>query len=96
MLSFPLMTYSKGKPDIQPGDFDPDSKRVPMGDIMVSVEKALEQADRFGHSFERELAFLSVHGMLHLLGYDHESPEEEKDMIQRQEEVLEELGLPRA
>jgi probable rRNA maturation factor len=95
VLSFPLMTYSKKNPDIRPGDLDPDTKRVPLGDIMISVEKALEQAESYGHSPERELAFLAVHGMLHLLGYDHETPEEEKDMFQRQEEVLRELGLAR-
>lgn len=95
VLSFPLLEYIDGKPDIQPGDIDPRTKRVALGDIVISVEKAMEQAESYGHSFEREIAFLAVHGMLHLLGYDHEKPEEEKDMFLRQEAVLKELGLPR-
>ncbi|SHJ50851.1 rRNA maturation RNase YbeY [Thermoclostridium caenicola] len=95
VLSFPLLDFSGGVLDIQPGDIDPHTKRVALGDIIISVEKAQEQADAYGHSFEREIAFLAVHGMLHLLGYDHEQPDEEKDMIQRQERVLQELNLPR-
>jgi len=95
VLSFPLLDFSGGVPDIQPGDIDPHTKMVALGDIIISVEKAQEQADAYGHSFEREIAFLAVHGMLHLLGYDHEQPDEEKDMIQRQERVLQELNLPR-
>ncbi|NLW01846.1 MAG: rRNA maturation RNase YbeY [Clostridiaceae bacterium] len=95
VLSFPLLDYNHGVLDIQPGDLDPYTNRVELGDIIISVEKAQEQAVSYGHSLERELAFLAVHGMLHLLGYDHEEPDEEQDMIQRQERVLEELGLAR-
>ncbi|HPU45401.1 MAG: rRNA maturation RNase YbeY [Clostridiaceae bacterium] len=95
VLSFPLIEYNDGVPDIQPGDIDPDTNRVALGDIFISVEKAREQAASYGHSFEREIVFLAVHGMLHLLGYDHEKPDEEKDMIRRQEKVLGELGLTR-
>lgn len=95
VLSFPLLTYNEGVPDIQPGDLDPHTKRVALGDIVISVEKAQEQADSYGHSFEREITFLAVHGMLHLLGYDHERPDEEKDMFQRQERVLQALQLTR-
>jgi len=95
VLSFPLLDSSGGVPEIQPGDIDPFTGRVALGDIFISVEKAREQAAVFGHSFEREIAFLAVHGMLHLLGYDHEKPGEEEDMIRRQEKVLKELGLTR-
>ena len=60
-----------------------------LGDVFISVEKAVEQAREYGHSLEREVAFLFVHGILHLLGYDHESPDEEKTMTARQNVILE-------
>ncbi len=69
---------------------------IPLGDIMISAEKAVSQAEEFGHSKEREFAFLTVHSMLHLLGYDHERGEaEEKEMFQKQEEILSLLGITR-
>lgn len=95
VLSFPLLDFKDGEPDIRPEDLDPYTNRAALGDIIISVERAREQANSYGHSFEREITFLAVHGMLHLLGYDHEQPHEEKDMVQRQERVLEELGLTR-
>jgi probable rRNA maturation factor len=65
-----------------------------MGDIVISAETAARQADEYGHSFERELAFLTVHGVLHLLGLDHEaSPRDEKIMEEIQDKILSELGL---
>ena len=67
-----------------------------LGDIVISLEKAREQANEYGHSFEREVAFLTVHSMLHLLGYDHEiSEEDEKEMFEKQEEILKTIGLNR-
>ncbi len=67
-----------------------------LGDIVLSLERAKEQAEEYGHSFERECAFLCVHSVLHLLGYDHEiSEEEEKEMFARQEAILQELGITR-
>ncbi|WP_100406757.1 rRNA maturation RNase YbeY [Bacillus solitudinis] len=66
-----------------------------LGDIIISVPRIQEQATEYGHSFERELAFLTIHGFLHLLGYDHETEEEEKEMFSRQEEILAEYGLTR-
>ena len=67
-----------------------------LGDIVISLEKAREQANEYGHSVEREIAFLTVHSMLHLLGYDHEtSPEDEKEMFTRQEEILTLMGQKR-
>lgn len=95
VLSFPLVEYVDGKPDIQPGDIDPDTNRVSLGDIIISAEKAKEQSESYGHSIEREFAFLAVHGMLHLLGYDHESEHDEKIMFKKQDEVLNEMGLVR-
>lgn len=66
-----------------------------LGDIIISIPKAREQAEQYGHSFEREMGFLAVHGFLHLLGYDHETEEEEKAMFGRQEQILLEYGLTR-
>lgn len=68
---------------------------VVLGDIVISVDKAKEQADEYGHSLERELGFLAVHGLLHLLGYDHIEKEDEKKMFSRQEEILNAYGLSR-
>ena len=65
-----------------------------LGDIVLSLERAKEQAEEFGHSFEREVAFLTVHSMLHLLGYDHvNSEEEDAEMRRRQREILKKMGL---
>jgi len=66
-----------------------------LGDIVISLEKAEEQARDYGHSLMREIGFLTVHGLLHLLGYDHENGEEESIMQRKQEEVLEGLNLRR-
>ncbi len=72
----------------------PNQNRV-LGDIYLSMEKAIEQAKEYGHSFEREYSFLVVHGFYHLLGYDHQTKEEEKVMFQKQEEVLDSYGIKR-
>ncbi|MFJ5758059.1 rRNA maturation RNase YbeY [Neobacillus sp. NPDC093182] len=66
-----------------------------LGDIIISIPKAEEQAKEYGHSFIRELGFLSVHGFLHLLGYDHMEKEEEEKMFSRQKEILDAYGLTR-
>ncbi len=66
-----------------------------LGDIYISLDKAHSQAEEYGHSFKRELSFLAVHGFYHLLGYDHMTPEEEKIMFGKQEEVLSEFGIKR-
>lgn len=66
-----------------------------LGDIYISIDRAKEQAMEYGHSLEREIAFLSVHGLLHLLGYDHMKEEEEKVMFGLQDEILNELGITR-
>ena len=72
----------------------PDEERI-LGDIYISIDKAKQQAEEYGHSLLRELSFLAVHGFYHLLGYDHQTPEEEKVMFQKQEEVLESYGIRR-
>ena len=89
VLSFPMYDFHAGeKPE--PGE------RVALGDIVLSLERAAEQAEEFGHSYDREVAFLTAHSVLHLLGYDHErSPEEDEDMRRRQREILDGMGLTR-
>lgn len=66
-----------------------------IGELFISVDKAREQAKEYGHSFEREMGFLVVHGFLHINGYDHYTPEEEKEMFTLQEEILTAYGLKR-
>lgn len=89
VLSFPLFDYT-GESEEPPVD-----EFVGMlGDIVISLEQAKKQAEEFGHSFEREAAFLTVHSMLHLLGYDHEAGGDgEADMRRRQREILDRMGL---
>ena len=88
VLSFPLTDFEGGEqPPI-------DEQSVSLGDIVISLERAREQATEFGHSYEREIAFLCVHSMLHLLGYDHvNSEQEDADMRARQRDILEKMGL---
>ncbi|AMX82857.1 rRNA maturation RNase YbeY [Geobacillus subterraneus] len=90
VLSFALEEEGEGEIDIIGVDVPPV-----LGDIVISVPKAKEQAAEYGHSFMRELGFLAVHGFLHLLGYDHETEEEERVMFAKQEEILARLGLTR-
>ncbi|SEI46297.1 rRNA maturation RNase YbeY [Bacillus thuringiensis] len=66
-----------------------------LGDLIISIPRAKEQAEEYDHSFDRELGFLALHGFLHLLGYDHMTEEEEKEMFGRQKEILEAFGLGR-
>ena len=88
VLSFPLY---------EAGEIPQDEEAVCLGDIVISLERANEQAIEYGHSFKREVAFLCVHSVLHLLGYDHElGIEEEKDMFARQEKILTKMKLTRA
>ena len=72
----------------------PEEERI-LGDIYISIDKAKQQAKEYGHSLLRELSFLAVHGFYHLLGYDHQTKEEEEIMFKKQEEVLKEYGVTR-
>ena len=88
VLSFPLIDFdNESLPD--------DGSKIYLGDIIISIERAKEQAKEYGHSIDREIGFLTAHSMLHLLGYDHMVPEEEKEMFAKQEEILHNLGLRR-
>ena len=80
-----------------PMDTEVPAKSLPyeLGEIIVSMDTAKAQAHELGHGFDRELAFLIVHGMLHVLGFDHESKEDEKEMFGRQRKILQAAGFPR-
>ena len=89
VLSFPLFDYA-GESEEPPVD----ELMGMLGDIVLSLEQAKKQAEEYGHSFEREVAFLTVHSTLHLLGYDHETgDEDEADMRRRQSDIMELMGL---
>ena len=92
VLSFPMLDFVNGEMMVSDADyFEGD---LVLGDIVLSFERAKEQSEEYGHSFEREVAFLSVHSVLHLLGYDHEiSEEEDKIMREKQRAVMSALGL---
>ena len=77
------------------GEENPETGAVMLGDIIISIDSAVHQSQEYEHSLERELAFLTIHGMLHLLGYDHMTEEEEKVMFAKQDEILERLKLTR-
>lgn len=95
VLSFPMF-------DLKPGEkpqadwADPDTDKVLLGDMMISLERAKAQAEEYGHSVEREICYLAVHSVLHLLGYDHldEGPQK-RQMRQREEAILGKLGIVR-
>ena len=95
VLSFPMF-------ELQPGEkpraewADPDTDRVLLGDMMISLERARAQAEEYGHSLEREVSYLAVHSVLHLLGYDHmdEGPQKAQ-MREREEAILGQLGITR-
>lgn len=91
VLSFPLIF------DGEAVDFPPDfgQEHFELGEVVISVERAEEQASDFGHTFEREIAFLFVHGVLHILGFDHMTDAQEKDMFGRQKVVLDACGISR-
>lgn len=96
VLSFPMLELSPGEEyQITPQDLDPETGRVYLGDIVISLERAEEQAKEYGHSIERETAFLAIHSLLHLLGYDHINEEERQVMRLHEEAVLTALSLSR-
>ena len=98
VLSFPMLELTPGVPPTGQGEdeLDPETGLCCMGDMVISVERAKEQAAEFGHSIQRELAYLAVHSVLHLLGYDHldEGPQKQQ-MRAREEAILAELGITR-
>lgn len=95
VLSFPMADFSAGSPAFDASFAGGGEGRVMLGDIVLSVEKAAAQAMEYGHSFERECAYLTVHSMLHLLGFDHEAEGDQRIMRGHEEEIMGQLGLER-
>lgn len=101
VLSFPMLEYENKKVfkeiykdhEFSQSDFDGDE--LVLGDIVLSLEKALEQSKKFNHSYERESSYLVVHSVLHLLGYDHMNDDEKQVMRTREEEILNKLEIIR-
>ena len=100
VLSFPMIEFHNDDLEFQTyevsdEEINPESGDVILGDIVISIEKAYEQAEEYGHSFERELAFLTVHSTLHLLGYDHMLIKDEQVMRKKEEKILSDINLSR-
>lgn len=96
VLSFPMFNYAPGQPPADGADADPATGLTPLGDMVISLERARAQAEEYGHPVERELCYLAVHSVLHLLGYDHMDEGEEKaQMRAREEAILGKLGMTR-
>ena len=100
VLSFPMIEYAYPSDfTVLEGDsmdnFDPDSGELILGDIVMSVDKVMEQAEKYNHEVKREYAFLIAHSMLHLFGYDHMDEVERENMEIRQDEILNRLGITR-
>lgn len=98
VLSFPMLSYEKAGDfskleEDYDDNFNPDTGEIMLGDIVISVDKVREQAESYGHSEKREFAFLIVHSMLHLFGYDHMTPEEAAVMEAKQNEILNEMNI---
>lgn len=100
VLSFPMLSYEAAGDfskleDNYDDNFNPDTGEILLGDIVISVDKVAEQADSYGHSQKREYAFLIVHSILHLFGYDHMTPEEAAVMEAKQSQILDEMNITR-
>ena len=100
VLSFPMFAYTVpaafSEPEAYKADaFDPESGHLLLGDIVISADRMAAQAEEYGHSLRREFAFLVAHSALHLIGYDHMTPEEEEVMTAKQEAVLIRLDITR-
>ena len=98
-LSFPMLTYKKGKVykdqyvNYEFKDYELDEGKVILGDILISTEKAKSQSEEFGHEFYREVVYLIVHSLLHLLGYDHMIQEEKEIMRFREKQIIKTIGV---
>ena len=100
VLSFPMVSYERpgdfsGLEQDSASNFHPETGELLLGEIVISLERAREQAQEYGHSLQREICFLAAHSMLHLFGYDHMEEQERIVMEQKQEKVLQSLGITR-
>ena len=101
VLSFPMLDFEENKVykdmylDFEFDETFKDGNEVVLGDMVLSLEKALEQSKDYGHSYEREVSYLVVHSILHLLGYDHMVEEDKNKMRKREEEILNKLDIRR-
>jgi len=93
VLSFPMFDLTPGVPPDE-SLADPETGLIPLGDMVISLEQAAVQAEEYGHSLEHEVAYLTVHSVLHLLGYDHlDEGEQKRQMRQREKEIMEKIGV---
>ena len=97
ILSFPTIDAKKGRVKAKdyPSDVDYESGLVMLGELVLCIDRAKEQAEEYGHSLEREVGFLTTHGTLHLFGFDHMVVEDEKEMFSKQKIILDGIGLVR-
>ena len=107
VLSFPMLEFEESprmsapvKDDLAEAfldeeNIDPEVNELMLGDVVICLDVAIDQAREYGHSLDREMAFLTVHSMLHLMGYDHMTKEAEEVMFPRQEQILAAMGLGR-
>lgn len=99
VLSFPFLEFTEpgvfAVDEESSDEFDPDTGELMLGDIVICYRRAIEQAEEYGHSVKREFAFLAAHSMLHLCGYDHMEDDERVVMEEKQERVLQKLGITR-
>lgn len=96
VLSFPMFEFAPGEPPTDDADADPETGLTPLGDMVISLERARAQGEEYGHGTEREVAYLAVHSVLHLLGYDHmDEGAQKRQMREREEAILNRLGITR-
>ena len=88
VLSFPMFTLTPGDPPCDEDLLDPETGLCPLGDMAISLERAQAQSKEFGHSVRREIGYLTIHSMLHLLGYDHLDEGEQKAQMRKREEAI--------
>ena len=94
MLSFPLNELTEGAFDADACEYDYETEKLLLGDMVLNLERCAKQAEEYGHSFARELSYLTVHSVLHLLGYDHlDEGERKRRMRAREDAVMEIIGL---